>query len=379
MSDVAHDLRVLADRAAAAADQTRRPPLRILTDVEIEAMPKPEWLIDNMIPVGALAVLYGPPGAGKSFAAVSMALSVATGFRYFDNAVQRGPVVYIAPEGGHGMGARVAAWKAHHGFTGLAGVHFIPATVSLLEPSAVQALIEQVTEIAPVFVFVDTLARSLPGGDENSATDMGNAIQLVDRIREELTAAVMLVHHTNAGGERERGSTALRGAADVMLALTQQDGCIVMECAKQKDAPAFNKLELGLLPVADSAVITARSELQLPADAVSDFHRKILWSLRKDFLEEGASATEWQKATGVQERRFYEARTWLYNMGYVTRDKKGRGAKYTMTDKGTSLFTAVTADNCGVTATQRPPVTAAERGSLRTPQLSSKQQQEVAR
>src|SRR5690606_36160190 len=40
--------------------------LRILTDSEIENVPKPDWLWENRLPMMALAVLFGPPGAGKS-------------------------------------------------------------------------------------------------------------------------------------------------------------------------------------------------------------------------------------------------------------------------------------------------------------------------
>ena len=42
-------------------------PYRLLTDIEIENLPPPEWLIEDLIPCGALVVLYGEPGIGKTF------------------------------------------------------------------------------------------------------------------------------------------------------------------------------------------------------------------------------------------------------------------------------------------------------------------------
>jgi hypothetical protein len=345
--------------------------LRIITDVEIENLPKPEWLVENLIPMMALAVIFGPPGAGKSFLAVAMALSIGSGFRLVGNSVQPGPVVYVAPEGGHGLGARVRAWKRHHGYAGSANVYFVPATVSLLDPSAVQELINAIRGIGPVAVFFDTLHRSIPGGDENSSQDMGHAIALADRVKEELRTAVILVHHTNKGGQQERGSTALRGAADVMVSVSNADGTITVACEKQKDSAPFAAIDMALTTVDDSAVITARSELPFTAGLLTELQRKTLNSLRTSFLEDGATATQWQKASGVDERRFYEVRTALYNGGYVDRDKKGRGARYCLTDKARAVFTAVTADHCEVTAPQRAAVTAAERLSLREPQQRS--------
>ena len=39
----------------------------LLTTDELEALPDPEWLIEGILPSGGLGVLYGQPGAGKSF------------------------------------------------------------------------------------------------------------------------------------------------------------------------------------------------------------------------------------------------------------------------------------------------------------------------
>ena len=41
------------------------------------------------------AILYGPPGAGKSFVALDFALSVASGRAWHGHEVRQGPVLYV--------------------------------------------------------------------------------------------------------------------------------------------------------------------------------------------------------------------------------------------------------------------------------------------
>ena len=53
---------------------------RIVPWDAVKDFPPPEWLIEDVVPKGALVVVYGPPGAGKTFIAMSMAMSIATGY-----------------------------------------------------------------------------------------------------------------------------------------------------------------------------------------------------------------------------------------------------------------------------------------------------------
>jgi RecA-family ATPase len=85
------------------------------------------------------------------------------------------------------------------------------------------------------------LARALVGGDENSAQDVGLAINVCDRVRDLTGAATLLVHHTSAEGSKTRGSTALPGASDAMIKMTKDDiqHVISLACTKMKDGEPF--------------------------------------------------------------------------------------------------------------------------------------------
>ena len=52
---------------------------RFLTVGEVMKLPDPEWLVAGILPAKSIAQLYGGSGSGKSFVALDMALSVATG------------------------------------------------------------------------------------------------------------------------------------------------------------------------------------------------------------------------------------------------------------------------------------------------------------
>jgi hypothetical protein len=111
-----------------------------------------------------------------------------------------------------------------------------------------------IAEFAPRLIIFDTLARLTPGGDENNAGQMGLAIKAIDIIRESTSASVLLVHHTRKAGKDgkgafvERGSSALRGAADVMIECSSIEEALLVQlkCTKMKDAEPFKTISVGL-------------------------------------------------------------------------------------------------------------------------------------
>src|ERR1700744_6409506 len=87
---------------------SRRPLLSSIAD--LLALPDPEWLIEGILPQGGLAVLYGPPGAGKSFLALDWSMSVDRGREWSGRQVRQGAALYICAERTSGLKQRVGAW-----------------------------------------------------------------------------------------------------------------------------------------------------------------------------------------------------------------------------------------------------------------------------
>ncbi len=57
---------------------SQEPTFKFHTITEILDLPDPEFLIDGLLVRGSFAVVYGPPGVGKSFLALSLAGALAT-------------------------------------------------------------------------------------------------------------------------------------------------------------------------------------------------------------------------------------------------------------------------------------------------------------
>ncbi len=222
------------------------PTFRLLTDADIELMPDPVYLIDGVLVENSLAVLYAPWASFKSFLALDWALCLATGLPWVNRPVIQSNVLYMAGEGAAGMKNRIAAWKHHHGITEpISGFRVLPLAVNLMDLKEAQKLIRSATEeqkasgFTPALLICDTLARSMVGGDENSARDMGIFVSHADSIRRQLGGITFLpIHHSGKDADRGmRGSSSLPGGLDTAFKLTRKDKAMTVElyCEKQKD------------------------------------------------------------------------------------------------------------------------------------------------
>lgn len=210
---------------------------RFLGTDELEHEHEPEWLLPDVLPENALAVLYGPSSAGKSFLAIDWALSLA----------RQGKVVaYVAAEGWSGTKRRVRAWQLTHPGSP-PPVLWMSGNINLLDPHHVQQFIlaakaelngkgEHVD-----LIVLDTLNQNMPGGDENTASDMTAVIGSANTLRLLTGATVLVLHHPRKSDDVERGHSSLRNAADTMLQLKVEDETsqLVLKCTKQKDAAPF--------------------------------------------------------------------------------------------------------------------------------------------
>lgn len=341
----ATDLDLLELPASAGADDERAPAggdarpaptsrFRLYTADELLKLPPPTWLLHEHVPEGALAVLFGPPGVGKSFLALAWALSIATQTPWLRWATRWGPILYVAAEGGAGLVQRVQIYRdAHESTRHPDKVRFVREAVNLLADGDVDALLASWASLElglkPALVVFDTLSRCMPGGDENSAQDVGRVIAATDRIRRATDAAVLLVHHTGKDGLQERGSSALRGAADVMFSLRAEDATLVLACEKQKDAPAVDPQRLRLVPIGASCVIEAY-DARTPTTGLTRHQVQLLETLKDVVLDGTAAVTTWVRTSQVPERSAYRAIDGLLERALVQRV----GKRYELTAAG---------------------------------------------
>ena len=217
---------------------------QILDLDELENLPSPEWLVKELVVDDGLTIVFGDPGAGKSFIALDMALRLSLGMDWHGTEAKQVGVLYIAGEGARGLGKRVKGWRREHGKQGAnAPFMLLPVPVALLEPEQRAKLLRTIDEAVrrsefPVgLVVIDTVSRSLAGAGENGADEMGAFVAACDIVRHHIGGAVMGVHHSGKDKEKGmRGSTVLLGACDGVIRVTKEGELVTLKTEKQKDA-----------------------------------------------------------------------------------------------------------------------------------------------
>lgn len=207
-------------------------PVRLLELAQSAAQPR-NYLIKGVLQRASQAVLYGAPGEGKTFVALDLAYHVAAGREWMGHRVKPGLALYLAFEGVGGLGQRAAALTRHYGNADVP-LYVQPADMNLRDKAGRQelgAIIAALPE-KPVLIVIDTLARAMKGGDENSAQDMGALNDAVGALIAATGACVLLIHHSGKNkASGARGSSALLGAIDTEI---QVDGkCIT--ATKQRE------------------------------------------------------------------------------------------------------------------------------------------------
>lgn len=197
------------------------------------------WIIKGVIPYAELAVLYGESGSGKSFMALDLAAAVALGVEWRGHKTRKGKVVYIAAEGANGFRNRLRAYAHQHQIDLKdLDVHVIHAAPNMLDKTDALDVARAILAVVgrPDLIIIDTLAQTMPGGNENAGEDMGKALAHCRGLHTATGGLVLLVHHSGKDSSKgARGWSGLRAAADVEMEVSRSDEDRTLAITKQKD------------------------------------------------------------------------------------------------------------------------------------------------
>lgn len=297
---------------------TQSGPLRLYSTAELLNLPAPTWLVDKIIPAGGAIALWGMPGAAKSFIAIDIAMSVATGRDWNGHAVERGFVVYVSAEGGAGIGKRARAWLQANGVAARdADLAWLVESLHVgLGSDQLEAFCERLDHEVrrdPTLIVIDTLARCFEG-DENLQEDMNHFVAGVDLLRKRFNCTVLVVHHSRLDGTRERGSSSFHGAMDMMMSAEKDSLQIVVKCKKQKDDEEFEDILLELVKVdgTDSCVVMPNSSVANEAQMLDEMVAALV-------QVQPCSWDTWRDQTGFTQSKFMK--------GYQRVKASGRARK----------------------------------------------------
>jgi hypothetical protein len=197
------------------------------------------------------SLIFGPSGCRKTFMMMDLALHVAAGWDWGGSKVRQGGVIYVAAEAGRSILNRVYAFKLHHGLEGVVlPFEVVTSPVDLCtktekskgrknDVEELVALVEEVgarMTVKPTLIIIDTVARALAGGNENSPDDIGRFVRALDWLRDKLRCHVASIHHI--GKERERGArghSSLLCAIDTAIEVEATDDVSTATIVKQRD------------------------------------------------------------------------------------------------------------------------------------------------
>ncbi len=222
------------------------------------------FLIDEVMDHGAMVVTYGDSNAGKTYVVLDQAFHIAAGLPWNGLKVLQGLVVYIAAEGGKGFQKRIEAFRRHHKADNVPFA-LVPCPIDMHGESDTAKVVKVIRDAEKhfgqkcVLVVIDTLARAMGGGDENTSVDMSKFVGHCDRVRDATGATINIIHHTGKDKAKgARGSSALRAATDTEIEV--EPGTLTVR--KQRDMDTSGRWNFDLVKVdvghrADGKAVTA--------------------------------------------------------------------------------------------------------------------------
>jgi len=344
----------------------------------LENIPKPWMLIDGLIPQGAVCVLAGRGYSGKTFLAMEVARAIVTGQPFLGHykvpEYSRGNVLFIEQDSpkydtGNAIWAMIKEqWKAEktdaevqHVLEGLRlawhpGLNLMQRMDAYTIVKTANSLFTHLKNtITTEFIFseegdiigerpdgeieeegyrgtklivLDTL-RALNTGKENESDDMEPIIQNLKLIRHLTGATILLIHHTGAGDERTRGSTAIEDGADFTMFVKGRKGKAKVEIRKARavqpldfkfEITSQEKPELGL-----TKQVVFRGELE-EQDSDDEAPNQLAEYLKKQGEVSREQLLEWSALNGMSsatlDRRLKELA--------VSKRSEGRRVFYTL-------------------------------------------------
>lgn len=214
------------------------------------------WLIESLWSHLAVGFVGGHPKSGKSWLALDLAVSVASGTDCLGafKVHQSGPtLVYLAEDPLPRVRERIAGLCAQRKLPlDTLDLHVITAPRLLLDDPDDRSVLQQaIARLKPRLLVLDPLVR-LHAMDENSSADISRLLGFLRGLSRKYALAIVVVHHMskkarNQLGQALRGSSDLHAWSDSSAYLTRQRGQILLTL-EHRSAPAPDPVPLVLAP-----------------------------------------------------------------------------------------------------------------------------------
>ena len=295
--------------------------------------PKIEWLIDNIWTDKSRGLIAGNPGVGKTWLALDMLISVASGGLCMGKyPSKKGAVLLVEEEASElNLSRRLHAMARARGLkdTDLDNLFLLTRQFTKI-PEDTKELFHLIATLDIKLIVFDSLRR-FHGCDENSSSEMQIVLDSFARLSIMTDASIVLIHHLAKGGresdnrpifERMRGSGDLWAWRDCIIGVEGQEDADEAICSFQfRDAEAQEPIKIKRHVGATTGAIALEAvemkESEEYADksaSIIDFMRTQYGSVAKDVIF---------KAVKGGRNEFYRTFKTLAKQGLVVKNGSG--------------------------------------------------------
>jgi len=302
-----------------------------------------QWLIEGLWADQAVGILGGEPKCCKSFLALDIAVSVASGrpcLRHYP--VPRSGKVLLFPA----EDSLAVVRQRLEGIAAAAQVPFDALPVEVITapslrldtPADRQRLTHTLERLEPRLLILDPLIR-LHRLEENDATQIAGLLSFLRQLQRQFQLAVLLVHHarkdshSSRPGQALRGSSELHGWGDSNLYLRRKGSQLTLStehrAAASQDPIGLHLAQPGpALALAGATDLPAKSRSESVAQQV---HRILVQ------LQEPISVQRLRPLCGLRTATVCAALAQLSDQGLVDHDHRGYRLKPHLEDPLLSL------------------------------------------
>lgn len=293
--------------------------------------PQIQWLVEDLWTEQAVGILGGEPKCCKSFLALDMAVSVASGAaclrRY---PVPRPGSVLLFPA----EDSLAVVRQRLEGICSAAGVDLASLAVDVITAPTLrldtaadrQRLATTVQSLKPTLLILDPLIR-LHRVDENDASQIAALLSFLRQLQRQFQLAVLLVHHarkdshSSRPGQALRGSSELHGWGDSNLYLRRR-GQLLTLSTEHRAAPCQDHIPLQLIQCASSAALSvADTDSSLAPEEDASPTERVRRALAQ--LDGPTSLRHLRKICGMRTAILCSCLAQLSERSLVTRSAKG--------------------------------------------------------
>jgi hypothetical protein len=335
----AQSLRYSRRRKVCSMERQVGLPLVSFQEVMTEDLTPVDWLVTDLIANQDRVVLYGEPGAMKSWLLLHLAVHLAAGRPWlgrFEVPMAR-EVLYIDEEMNVGTlrrrikqiggGANLGAENLPLRLLSLHGVRF--------DETGAQTLLNGLTASAfdPEVIIVETLRRVMHGS-ENDAEEVAAFWRNLEPLRK-AGKTVIISHHmrklvhkgVNDPQYRASGSTDIIAGTDTAIAITKvTKGLTVVECVKSRNADEYQNFRVVLVdqPLTQAiemqfgGLVACENAVAGQLDRAMSFIVEFL-SGQPEYIAKPAPLEAHVVGQGISARTFSRARTDLKKKGGVVK------------------------------------------------------------